>query len=418
MIEHIKKTTNNATYTAYLAWIAVALFYLYQYILRVAPGAMIDQLTADFHIIAEQFATLGFLDAFAYAIMQIPLGIVVDKIGVRKTVLTSITLCVTGSFLFATAGQFWLVQISRIMTGIGSAAAFMCAIKTIADYFAPGKRGVLMGLTLTLGIIGALLAGRWAIIIVETSNWRQLFYYSGIIGILVGALVYFLVDERTNITQHNKHHITENLKKIIRNRSIIIYSILAIGLYVPLSALADLWGVAFMKQKFGFSQAEGVYLSSMLYVGLGIGSILLPWLTEKFNLLNFGIFICSAGILALFSMLLYSSGLSYNTLIVILLALGILCGAEMMCFTGALVFADRDNSGEVIGVVNTCNMLGGALLKYGIGFFLDATWNGTTQANGLRYYGEEQYTIALSSLTIILIACCLISLLLFRETRK
>ena len=69
---------------AYWAWLSVAIFYFYQYILRIAPGVMVDQMMSGFMIKAEQFSTLGFLDTFAYGIMQIPLGIIVDRIGVKR----------------------------------------------------------------------------------------------------------------------------------------------------------------------------------------------------------------------------------------------------------------------------------------------------------------------------------------------
>lgn len=420
MCQLLRKICNNKVMrAAYLAWLSVALFYFYQYILRVAPGVMVDQLVNEFHIRAEEFATLGFLDAFAYAVMQIPLGIIVDRVGVKRTVMVSIVLCIVGALLFGIATHFWMVQVSRLLTGVGSAAAFMCALKTIADHFPPGKRGVLMGMTLTIGMCGALLAGKNTMLVIEAYDWRHVFYYSAGMGMLVMLLLHYFVDEKAHAhkvrSSIDLKTLCSSLVKIFKNHNIIIYAILAIGLYVPLSVVADLWGTAFMQQKFGFSQAEGAHLSSLLYLGLGVGSILLPWITERFNILNAGILCCGVGILSLFSLLVYGPELSYNELSILLVMLGFFCGAEMMCFTGALLFSDEDNSGEVIGVVNTFNMLGGAFLKYGVGLSLDATWDGALQESGVRYYSTEQYTQALSALTVVLVLCCLISLLLLRK---
>ena len=95
--------------------------------------------------------------------------------------------------------------------------------------------------------------------------------------------------------------------------------------------------------------------------------------------------------------------------------MGFFCGAEMMCFTGALMSSDETNSGEIIGVVNTFNMLGAAILKYNVGYALDASWSGAMQTETLRHYSTSQYTAALSSLTWVLsICCCLAFLSLFK----
>ncbi len=418
----LKKICNNEVMrAAYWAWLSVAIFYFYQYILRIAPGVMVDQMMSGFMIKAEQFSTLGFLDTFAYGIMQIPLGIIVDRIGVKKTVLSSLGLCIIASFIYAVSEYFWMIQLSRTLSGIGSAAAFMCALKTIADHFIPGQRAVLMGLTLTIGMCGALFAGKFIITVIEVYDWRYVFFATSILGIIImlfscRTLATYSANKKskkpTNISFIN------SVWKVMTNYNIIIYAILAIGLYVPLSVLADLWGTAFMQQKYGFSQADSAYISSLLYFGLGIGSVVLPWIAEKNNMLNTAIFWCGLAILSLFSLLLYSDNLSYNQISAIMLGLGFFCGAEMMCFTGALLFADENNSGEVIGVVNTFNMLGGSFMKYWVGISLDATWEGAVQPNGLRFYSAEQYVEALSMLTLLIMLCCVVSMLLFVKQRS
>ena len=92
--------------------------------------------------------------------------------------------------------------------------------------------------------------------------------------------------------------------------------------------------------------------------------------------------------------------------------IGVLCGAEMLCFTGALRYANNKNSGEIIGVVNTLNMLGSALLQQLIGYLLDINWDGSLSKNGLRLYDEASYGIALSPLIAIVLMSCVMTYLL------
>ena len=74
--------------------------------------------------------------------------------------ITSILLCIIGTLLLAYAENVVWLQLSRILVGIGSACAFMCSLKIVVDCLPVGKRGFLMGATLTLGTLGALIAGK------------------------------------------------------------------------------------------------------------------------------------------------------------------------------------------------------------------------------------------------------------------
>jgi sugar phosphate permease len=407
---------NKVIRGAYLAWFSVTLFYFYQYILRVSPGMMVDQLRYEFSIRAEQFATLGFLYLTAYALLQVPLGIIVDKVGVRKTVLTSIVLCIIGSLLFATTNTFYIAQFSRVLIGAGSGCAFMCSIKIIADHFPPGKRGFLMGATLTFGTIGALVSGKLVLLINENYGWRMVLYSSAALGVLVfiSALLLIRKDTEANIqlNEDSAEKVLKTVGNILRHKNIMIYAILAIGLYTPLSALADLWGTAFLKQKFSLTQSDAAYAASMMYLGLGIGSLILPWLSEKYKVLNRAIFFCGIMILMIFAIILYGPMLSREHLIIMMVLLGFFCGAEMMCFTGALFFAGKKNSGEIIGVVNTLNMLGSALLQQFIGILLDKQWDHTYDEMGMRHYSTEQFINSLSILVLVVGGCCVISIAL------
>lgn len=409
--------SSQKTYGSYIAWLSVAFFYFYVYILRVSPNIISEQLLSQFRMTAQQFSTLGSISSLAYAILQIPLGIIVDKIGVKKTVIPSIALCVIGSLLFGVAEQLWLLQLGRLIIGIGSSSAFMCAIKTVVDQFPIGKRGILMGLTLTIGTIGPLISGKLLIYITSLSNWRYILYYSAALGTLIALIIHFSLPSsptksRNDIKSFND--LPSNLCAIIKNPGIILYTILAVGLYSPFSVISELWGTSFLKQKYGLTQAAAAHLSSLMFLGLAVGSLILPWFNEKFNILNKGIIFCSFTLLALFALLIYGPYIPHPYLVGILISVGFFSGAEMMCFTGALQVDDK-NSGEIIGVVNTFNMLGTALFDYIIGFVLDGRWNGTISNDGIRYYSTMDYSFALSILTIILLICCVASVKLFQK---
>jgi sugar phosphate permease len=418
-----KMMTNKVIRYAYTGWLVIAMFYFYQYVLRVAPGIMVEDIRETFRVTAEEFATLGALSLFAYGILQIPIGIIVDQVGVRKVCIVSITIIIVGAFVMAITESFMVLQASRLIIGAGSGAAFLCTIKFVADHVPNGSRGLLMGATLTLGMAGAICFSKLLAILDNTILWQHVIMSVAIMGIVVLVLIALVLKntpgEHINLWDGKgiKSHYND-LLRLASTPKIIVFSLLAIGLYTPISALADLWGPAFLKQKFGLSKSQAAELAMLLYVGLGIGSFILPWLSEKYNVLNIGIIVCIFALLGAFSILLYSENLSIFELKCVLFAIGFFCGAEMMCFTGALENSTQHDSGHIIGIVNTFNMLGGALIQQTIGFSLDNNWNGMTNAYGIRQYSPCEFRDALGILAVVIAFCAATSIVLLLGRRQ
>ncbi|MBS0236493.1 MAG: MFS transporter [Proteobacteria bacterium] len=409
--QHEKETKR-----AYIAWLLITIFFGYQYILRSSPNVMYEVLRASFMFRAEEFATLGAIYLLAYALMQIPLGVLVDKIGVKKVVVSAILLCVLGAVLFATAQSFAALQLARLAIGIGSAPAFMCALKTIADHFPPGKRALLSGTTLMFGTAGALFSGKAILLFLREFDWREVTIVVALMGVVLCATVALLMREgardKATLNHESAAGVGGTVLGVLRHRHIMLYAFLAVGLYTPLAAITDLWGAAFLTKRFLMSHEDAAGASLLMYLGLAMGSIVLPWWCEKYNRLDLGVIICTFAISILFAVLFYSNIENLSMVKLLLFSIGVLCGAEMMCFTGALLYSQRYNSGEIIGVVNTLNILGGAILQQVIGMLLDWQWTGAYDDKGVRYYSQEQFVNAMSIIAVLLVICCFASLFL------
>lgn len=403
-----------STSRALLGWVFIALFYCYQYVLRVMPGVISSELRHAFHLTAEDFASLGAYCLYAYALLQIPVGFVLDRIGVKRTVLLSICLCVLGTLWLTQTTVLWEAQMSRILVGAGSACAFTSGLKWVADHFEPGKRGLLMGATLAFGTMGALGAAHPFVKGVESLGWQQAVLSTCVLGGALFALTMLFLKEspRKNGEAFQRKQFWTDLKTIACNKTIVIYALLAVGVYTPLAVLADLWGVSFLVERFAIDRAEAASTTMLMYVGLAFGSLILPAFAERYNMFRLTIQVCSFGLLLLFSAMLMVDQLSMPLLKSIFVMVGIFCGAEMICFTGAVAGATPRTSGLTLGFVNTMNMLAGALLQQIIGRLLDMQWSGAVDASGIRFYTAEQYVWALVVLPAILLGCVVLSLFL------
>jgi predicted MFS family arabinose efflux permease len=407
----------------YISWLILVMFFLYQYILRSSPGVLIEEIRHHFSMNAKDFALMGAMYYYGYSIMQIPLGILIDKFGLRYTVFVSIIFCIAGTYLLTATNNSMVAYFSRLLVGIGSASAFMSSVKLARDYLPFSKQGIALGATLTFGSIGALMGGKPLNQLIEKFNdWQTAFIIFAVSGILIlfFAFLYIPTKEEYHSSdsindQVNK--IWQNLTKIITNKKILTYSVIAIGLFAPLSVMADLWGTAFLMKKFSLTRESASPILMNIYIGMAIGSIILPLFIKKFHINNI-IKFSTISLLLVFAILVYMPNLSKTNLTSLLIAIGFFCGAEMLCFTAALRYADSSISGLTIGVVNTLNMLSGALMQQVIGKYLDFSWNGALNDVGLRIYSTQKFIEAFSILVAIIGICVIISLTLLRDNKE
>lgn len=407
--------TQKSYKAAYLAWTSVALLFFYQYIIRVAPGAMVESLRQEFGFTATEFSYLGAFFLYGYAFMQVPVGLLLDRIGIRLITLVSIALCVVSTYLFAITSNHFLALMCRLLLGIGAATPFICCIKIASDHMPPSQKGFFSGAVLAVGTFGALCSGKPLSLLIENFGWRGSFEMASFfgVGIFVFGYIFLPKDHLAPVREHGAKEVSTPIVRSVletfKSWNIMIYAVIAVGLYTPLSVLADLWGTAFIMEKYGLTQAEASQTTLSVYMGMMAGSLFLAWFAQKINRLNLMIRLCGVLMVLGFALLLYGPKISPVALTGLMIFIGFLCGAEMICFNGVARFTTPQTSGLTLAVVNTLNMLGGALLQKAIGFGLDWQWEGVLTDEGLRYYSTEQFVMSMTSLFVIMTLCILVS---------
>ena len=135
-----------AGWLPWLTWGLGAALFCYGFFQRVAPSVMIDPLMRD---LAVGGAVLGNLSAFyfyAYAGLQIPVGLMVDRWGPRRLLTGGALLCGLGSLLFALAEGLPLAYAGRLLIGAGAGFGFVATLKLATAWFPPERFAQVSGL--------------------------------------------------------------------------------------------------------------------------------------------------------------------------------------------------------------------------------------------------------------------------------
>jgi sugar phosphate permease len=378
---------------ALAVWACGAIFYCYQYILRVSTTSMTDDLMHEFGV---QGCALGILGAFyynAYATLQVPVGITLDRFGTRKIVSGSILLCGVGCFFFAQASGLYSACFGRLLMGAGSACAFIGSIKLITVWFPAHHVARMVGFTMTLGTLGATFGVTLLPRFFEAFGWRDSMLMLGGIGLALAVASWFLFQPKPNAAQSVSQeegpakNLLEGLQLAVSTPQVWFLALFGCLMYVPLAAFADLWGLPFLTRLYKIERAvAGSYISA-IYWGVALGGMSISALSDKLK--------CRRALMragAFLSFILYSLiilvPMPAPVMVGLLFMAGFSFGGQLLCFTAVTETLPLWASGVALGFTNMVIMGSGVFFTPLVGMLLDYFWDGVPDANGVLFSVE------------------------------
>ena len=149
----------NSRAVAYLVWIIASIFYAYQYILRVMPNIMLNDIMTQFDIGAGIFGQFSGVYYIGYSLMHLPIGLMLDRYGPKRIMSFCILLTVVGMMPLVFA-EHWIYPLAgRFLVGIGSSAAILGLFKIIRMTFSEERFPRMLSFSVAIGIFGAIYGG-------------------------------------------------------------------------------------------------------------------------------------------------------------------------------------------------------------------------------------------------------------------
>ena len=402
----------------WVIWGCVATFFLYKVILQVSPGVMTADLMRDFLLTSTAMGMLASVYHHAYVMLQIPCGIIVDWFGTRRVITVSALLCAVGSLIFAQSHGIGYAQLGRFLMGAGAACAFLSCLKTAAEWFPPEKFALLAGLTNMMGTIGGTFAGKPFAMLVNVQGWRTAMMILAVAGIGISIAVWMIVRDRTihpedileesipdvQIDESAKVHVSallKGLKVLVMNHQSWFIAIIASFSYLPISTFTELWAVPFLMHRYGIDNEAAASANVMLFVGLGIGSPFVVWLSDFFHSRLRAMSYAFSGSFVTFFLVIWLPVPLY-IMYAFLFMIGFFTAAQVLCFACIKESNSDDVSATSVGFINGMVMLGAVIFQPLMGMFLDIAWDGCRAEDGLPIYDSYDYQIAMMTIPICL----------------
>lgn len=405
-----------------IMWLLAVVFYLYQYILRVSPSVMQQEIMGSFAIDGHGFGSLAAVGTFFYAILQIPAGVLSDLYGARRMIILSIFLCTVGVALFGYTDSLHLAYLARSFIGIGSACAFLCVSKVSSDWFPVEKKSLLFALTVMIGTCGALLGGAPLELMNNGFGWRSSFYMLAGLGVVILVANLFFLRDRviadiSSSVMPSRDETWQAIKEVFKSLFCWMYAIVAVGIYLSISVFADLWGVSFLMLKYELSRTVAAQAVSMIYIGTCFGVIAAAWLSGFFKDRRLIIGGSALIVACLLTFIVFGNINALWAIYAIMFVIGFAAGGEVLCFSSSCEVMSTSVAATVTGFINFVVTLGAALIQKQIGQVLNMLWDGTMTESGLPLYTIQDYQGAMSLVIIVTLSSFVLSFFLKDSTK-
>ncbi len=376
-------------------WFFPLSFFALQFILRLWPGLMMQEIMTQFSIDAAGFGLLAAFYYYGYAGMQIPMALLLEKFSAKRVVFTFSLLCGLGALLFTSTHNFYLALLSRFLIGASSAVGFLGVSKVISEWFSSTQYSQMVGFSFSVGLLGAVYGGKPVTQLITTYGSQHVGQALALCSISIGLLVYLVVRTPKNIKNTKANEINlSSLSVLFTSRILWTLALANLLMVGALEGFADVWGVSYLTIAYGFAKSDAALLVSFIFIGMLFGGPLLAFLSKKLG--NFAVIGgCGIGLSLIFFMLLADCMSNWWILSLLFFAVGLMCCYQVIVFAAGSTLVSPKHLGITIAFLNCINMFGGSFFHTAIGKIMDHYWEGGFTEHGLRQYSIQSYHHAL-----------------------
>ena len=330
-------------------------------------------------------ADVGVMSAsffYPYLLLQIPAGIVVDRLGVRRPLIFSIILCTLATLIFAVSQSALVAEAARLMMGMGSAPAVVCAMCLGSRWFPKPLFPMLAGMVEMLGMIGGAFGEYGISLLINIFTWRgALIFCVGAAILLIIAIIRYVVDwpneeKRRQYYQEQKRaapseNFFEACREIVCLSQVWIACLYGGLMFSIIAAFSGLWAVPFLEEAYGMTTPVAAGASAMMLIGSGLGAPVMGWLSCRVGSYRRIMIVMSLLAMLCFGLILWVH-IPYPLLCFLMLLLGLSAGAYALCFSVVKHVTCASMHGMALGFTNMMAIcLGAPVLQPLIGWLLE-----------------------------------------------
>lgn len=394
--------------SVWVVWGVGVFAYIVAVLHRTAFGVAGLDAANRFSISPSLLSSFVVLQIVVYAAMQIPVGVVLDRVGSRKMIALGALLMTVAQVTLAVTESLPLAVAARALVGVGDALTFISVLRLVPQWFPPRQVPIVSQLTGLLGQGGQILSAVPFLILLGGPGWSFAFGSAASLGLVAFVLALALIRDAPPGTEPVEkatsiRETVATIGQVWKRPGTRLGFFSHMGTQFSITVFALLWGIPYLTSAQGLSASTAGALLSVSVVSAVASGIVLGILTGRYPMrrswLVLAIMISNA---AMWGIVLALPGPAPLWLLVVLVVVISVGGpGSVIGFDYARTFNPSANLGTAQGMVNIGGFLASLLVIASIGLILDLRGGYTFDAFRVAFL--VQYPVWIVAITGLVI---------------
>lgn len=351
--------------------------YLVAILHRTSLGVAAVEATERFAVTAAALSTLTVVQLIVYAALQVPVGVMIDRVGPRFLIILGASLMCCGQVVLAIAPDLSIAVIGRVLVGAGDAMTFLSCIRLLASWFEGRTLPIVTQVLGTSGQLGQILSALPLLVVLHAWGWTNTYLLIASLSVIVIVIVIVAVRGRPPVESPPS---TSWRASFAQLRESLARPGTQLGFWShfvsqpSVTMFAMLWGFPFLSIGLGYGPQIAAVFLTLIVIVAAITGPLLGLLSARFPFRRSSLVLGIVAAMALaWAVVLLWPGLPPMWLLVVLVIVIAVGGpGSLIGFDFARTFNPLRSMGSATGVVNVGGFTASFMIMLLVGIVLDA----------------------------------------------
>ena len=363
----------------WIIYLISCLLFTFSQFYRSSIAVISPNLVQELNLDTEDLGLISAAFFYAFAAMQIPVGLYLDRLGPRVLMTVLSLAAVAGAAIFAYGESAAALIVGRSLLGVGMACNLMGPLKLITTWFSPLYFATLSAIFVSVGTAGNIAAATPLVWLTEWFGWRTTFLLFAISNLIIAVLFYLIARDHPGDPPVSPPatsagvSLSTALGDMLQLFSRRDYWLISMGTFFRYGIYASvqaLWAGPFLMVTMDLSQLMTGNLLLAMSIGLIIGSPICGWISD--SILRSRKTVIIAGLAVMAGVLVTLAVLPDDTGLLILFALffgfGLSSGSGQIMYAHIKERMPPENAGAAMTGINFFTMTGVAFFLHGLGW--------------------------------------------------
>lgn len=356
-----------------MAYIVACMFVFMHSLLMSLPISMSSHFQHELGLDSADVANLYSAYFIASIFIQLPLGVLLAKYGLRRLFLVNVVIAGIGFSLHMFSHTPSMLMVSRIISGISNGTAYVFALYIAMNFFKNRFVAFLIGIIEVSCTFGSIAAAGPTNYLLSNYGWEITNEFGVLLFIIILILGYLFIHDKSDKLVHieNLSSIFRKAKNLIIDKNILLLMGYAFLSWLIIMSFAGYWIRDYMIEVHNYTEHQALFLSELYWWSFLFGNLLIGIYANTLTKVKYTMWFLSKLCVITFVIMVIPSIFGYNLIVIFCLFAGVSASVVILSFTLVSYLKNDESERDIASsLVNTSVILGGVCGQFIYGYII------------------------------------------------